>query len=222
MAILDEVIQSYDDELKRASLEFVDDVESLKEEGLSASELLLFLAALDVATYFTQDLNMNIAVNSYMNATTSLLDELPFFGSIQEEQLLALRNIQQSNILGVTSQVGESLRMSISQGVSNNLNRSQIEDLMRRNLGRDLPKIDTIITSSMGVYQQSVIGAMAEDLPGDTLWRYDGPRDNKNRPLCREYLSKQPLTQEQITSIDANGYYDRGGYNCRHLWLPMD
>ena len=222
MAILDEVIQSYDDELERASREFVDDVENLKEEGLSASELLLFLAALDVATYFTQDLNMNIAVNSYMNATTSLLDELPFFGSIQEEQLLALRNIQQSNILGVTSQVGESLRMSISQGVSNNLNRSQIEDLMRRNLGRDLPKIDTIITSSMGVYQQSVIGAMAEDLPGDTLWRYDGPRDNKNRPLCREYLSKQPLTQEQITSIDANGYYDRGGYNCRHLWLPMD
>jgi len=222
MAILDEVIKSYDDELERASREFVDDVENLKEEGLSASELLLFLAALDVATYFTQDLNMNVAVNSYMNATTSLLDELPFFGSIQEEQLLALRNIQQSNILGVTSQVGESLRMSISQGVSNNLNRSQIEDLMRRNLGRDLPKIDTIITSSMGVYQQSVIGAMAEDLPGDTLWRYDGPRDNKNRPLCREYLSKQPLTQEQITSIDENGYYDRGGYNCRHLWLPMD
>ena len=222
MAILDEVIKSYDDELERASREFVDDVENLKEEGLSASELLLFLAALDVATYFTQDLNMNVAVNSYMNATTSLLDELPFFGSIQEEQLLALRNIQQSNILGVTSQVGESLRMSISQGVSNNLNRSQIEGLMRRNLGRDLPKIDTIITSSMGVYQQSVIGAMAQDLPGDTLWRYDGPRDNKNRPLCREYLSKQPLTQEQITSIDANGYYDRGGYNCRHLWLPMD
>lgn len=222
MAILDEVIKSYDDELERASREFVDDVENLKEEGLIASELLLFLAALDVATYFTQDLNMNIAVNSYMNATTSLLDELPFFGSIQEEQLLALRNIQQSNILGVTNQVGESLRMSISQGVSNNLNRSQIEDLMRRNLGRDLPKIDTIITSSMGVYQQSVIGAMAQDLPGNTLWRYDGPRDNKNRPLCREYLSKQPLTQEQITSIDANGYYDRGGYNCRHLWLPMD
>lgn len=221
MAILDEVIKSYDDELERASREFVDDVENLKEEGLSASEVLLFVAALDVATYFTQDLNMNIAVNSYMNATTSLLDELPFFGSIQEEQLLALRNVQQSYILGVTNQVGESLRMSISQGVSNNLSRIQIEDLMRRNLGRDLPKIDTIITSSMGVYQQSVIGAMASDLPDDTLWQYDGPRDNKNRPLCREYLSKQPLTQEQITSIDANGYYDRGGYNCRHLWLPM-
>ena len=222
MAILDEVIKSYDDELERASREFVDDVENLKEEGLSASELLLFLAALDVATYFTQDLNMNVAVNSYMNATTSLLDELPFFGSIQEEQLLALRNIQQSNILGVTNQVGESLRMSISQGVSNNLNRIQIEDLMRRNLGRDLPRIDTIITSSIGVYQQSVIGAMAEDLPNNTLWQYDGPRDNKNRPLCREYLNKQPLTQEQITSIDANGYYDRGGYNCGHLWLPLD
>ncbi len=222
MAILDEVIKSYDDELERASREFVDDVDNLKEEGLSASELLLFLAALDVATYFTQDLNMNVAVNSYMNATTSLLDELPFFGSIQEEQLLALRNVQQSYILGVTNQVGESLRMSISQGVSNNLNRIQIEDLMRRNLGRDLPRIDTIITSSIGVYQQSVIGAMAEDLPGDTLWQYDGPRDNKNRPLCREYLNKQPLTQEQITDIDSNGYYDRGGYNCRHLWLPLD
>ena len=222
MAIVDDVIKSYDDELERSKREFVDDVENLQEEGLSAAEVLLFISALDVATYFTQDLGMNKAINNYMNATTNLLDELPFFGSIQEEQLLALRNVQQSHILGVTNQVGESLRMSIAQGISNNLNRVQLEDLMTRNLGRDMPRIDTVITSSLGVYQQSVIGAMAEDLPGDTRWIYDGPRDEKNRPLCREYLTKQPLTKEEITSIDPNGYYDRGGYNCRHLWLPSE
>jgi len=221
MAALDDVIQSYDEQLQRSQQEFINDVENLKSEGVDAKDILIFLAALDVATYFTQDLGMNQAVNSYMNATTSVLDELPFFGSVSEQQLLALRNVQQSHILGVTSQIGESLRMSIAQGISNNLNRAQIADLMGRNLGRDLPRVDTIITSSLGVYQQSVIGVMAEDLPSDTLWQYNGPRDDKNRPLCREYLNKSPLTKEEIEAIDQNGYYDRGGYNCRHLWLPI-
>ena len=222
MAALDDVIQSYDEQLEQSNKEFINDVEELRNEGISATEVLLFLAALDVASYFTQDLGMSNAINSYMGGTTSVLDELPFFGRMSEEHLLALQNVQRSNIIGVTNKIGESVRMSIAQGVSNKLNRNAIEDLIRRNLGRDMPRIDTVITSSLGVYQQSVIGAMAQDMPVDTLWQYSGPRDNKNRPLCREYLAKQPLTQEEITAIDANGYYDRGGYNCRHLWLPLD
>ena len=196
MAILDDVIKSYDEQLEQSSREFVNDVEELEKEGLSGTEILLFIAALDVATYFTQDLGMSAGINSYMGATTSLLDDLPFFGRISEEQLLALQNVQRSGIIGVTNNIGESIRMSIAQGVSNNLGRSGIEDLIRRNLGRDMPS--------------------------DTLWQYSGPRDNKNRSLCREYLDKQPLTKEEIETIDANGYYDRGGYNCRHLWLPVD
>tara|TARA_Y100001973_G_C5147876_1_gene306417 strand:+ start:30 stop:698 length:669 start_codon:yes stop_codon:yes gene_type:complete len=222
MAALDDIIKSYDEQLEQSNQEFISDVEELRNEGISATEVLLFLAALDVTSYFTQDLGMSNAINSYMGGTTSVLDELPFFGRMSEEHLLALQNIQRSNIVGVTNKIGESVRMSIAQGVSNNLDRNAIGDLIRRNLGRDMPRIDTIITSSIGVYQQSVIGAMAKDLPEDTLWRYDGPRDEKNRALCREYLNKQPLTQEQITSINPNGYYDRGGYNCRHLWLPVD
>ena len=221
MAALDDAIQSYDKQLEQSSNEFVSDVQELQNEGVSTTEILLFIAALDVGTYFMQDLGMSNAINSYMGATTTVLDELPFFGRISEEHLLALQNIQRSNIVGVTNKVGESIRMSIAQGVSNRLNRGAMEDLIRRNLVRDMPRIETVITSSIGVYQQSVIGAMAEDLPNDTLWQYDGPRDNKNRPLCIEYLSKQPLTQEEITSINANGFYDRGGYNCRHLWLPI-
>lgn len=222
MAALDDVIKSYDGQLEQSSREFVNDVEELEKEGLSAAEILLFLAALDVTTYFTKDLGMSAGINSYMGATTSLLDDLPFFGRISEEQLLALQNVQRSGIIGVTNNIGESIRMSIAQGVSNNLGRTGIEDLIRRNLGRDMPRIDTVITSSLGVYQQSVIGAMAQDMPTDMLWQYNGPRDNKNRELCRQYLDRSPLTKEEIETIDANGYYDRGGYNCRHLWLPLD
>ena len=222
MAVLDDTIDAYTQSIDKASDEFVKDAKELEDEGLTTEEILLFLAAIDVATYFVEDLGVSAGINAYMAATESLLGDLPFFGRISEEQLLALQNVQRSGIIGVTNNIGESIRMSIAQGVSNNLGRTGIEDLIRRNLGRDMPRIDTIITSSLGVYQQSVIGAMAQDMPSDTLWQYSGPRDNKNRPLCREYLDKQPLTKEEIETIDANGYYDRGGYNCRHLWLPVD
>ena len=222
MAVIDDAISDYLRSLGVAEDEFIKDVKQMEEDGLSGEEILAAIAALNVATYFIEDLGMATAINTQMGFTESLLDDLPFFGRISEEQLVALQNVQRSGIIGVTNNIGESIRMSIAQGVSNNLGRTGIEDLIRRNLGRDMPRIDTVITSSLGVYQQSVIGAMAQDMPVDTLWQYFGPRDNKNRPLCREYLDKQPLTKEEIETIDANGYYDRGGYNCRHLWLPVD
>ena len=121
----------------------------------------------------------------------------------------------------MTGTIGESVRMSISQGVANRLNEKDISALIRRNLGRDVPRIDTIITSTLGTYQQSVIATMSEDLPESTLYEYFGPRDNKNRPICRYFLLESPLSKSEIETAQAGAFLDRGGYNCRHLWKPM-
>ena len=222
MAVLDDAIKAYNDSIEQASSEFLSDTKQLEEEGLTTEEILLFLAAIDISTYFVQDLAASAGVGAYMIATERLLDDLPFFGATSETQLLALQNVQRSSIIRLTGTVGESIRMSISQGIANKLGTDDISDLIRRNLGRDVPRIDTIITSTLGTYQQSVIATMSEDLPNDTLYEYAGPRDEKNRPICRTFLSEEPLTRNRIEAEQKGAFLDRGGWNCRHLWIPIN
>ena len=221
MAILDDTIDAYNNAIDQASNEFIEDTKQLEDDGLSTEEILLFLAAIDVATYFVEDLGVSAGINAYMAATESLLDDLPFFGDTSEAKLLALQNVQRSNIVRLSGTIGESVRMSISQGIANRLNVDDISALIRRNLGRDVPIVDTIITSTLGTYQQSVIATMSDDLPDSTLYRYQGPRDDKNRDLCKTFLNDQPLTRTEIESEKSGAFLDRGGWNCRHLWVPV-
>ena len=216
MPPIDDALEAYLASLDTANDQFLNDIEALEEEGLSPVEILAFLAALDIAAYFIEDLGMSTGINAYMVATGSILDGLPFFGAATEAELVALQAIQQASITQLTTNVGQSVRMSISQGIANGLGISDIADLVRR----DIPRVDTVIATTLGKYQQSIIGIMASDLPADTQWAYIGPRDELNRPLCREFLDESPLTYQQIESKNAGSFLDRGGYNCRHQWLP--
>ena len=62
------------------------------------------------------------------------------------------------------------------------------------------------------------------------LYKYQGPRDSKNRSFCRELLTKDLLFRvEDINAMSLQGEnsefssYDifayKGSYNCRHSWV---
>ena len=62
------------------------------------------------------------------------------------------------------------------------------------------------------------------------LYKYEGPRDSKNRTFCREVLNKNLLFRvEDINNMSLQGEnsefstYDifayKGSYNCRHTWV---
>lgn len=80
MAVLDDASSSYLKSLEVAEDEFIQDVKQMEEDGLSGDEILAALAALNVATYFIEDLGMAAAINTQMDFTESLLDDLPFLG----------------------------------------------------------------------------------------------------------------------------------------------
>ena len=92
MARIEDAIGAYQASLDQVQEEFVNDVKQMEEEGLSTTEILGILAAIDVTTYIIEDLGANAAINAYMGATGNILDDLPFFGSITETQLVALED----------------------------------------------------------------------------------------------------------------------------------
>ncbi len=219
MAVIDDAISSYLKSLGIAEDEFIQDVKQMEEDGLTGEEILAALAALNVATYFIEDLGMAAAINTQMGFTETLLDDLPFFGSVTERQLVALQNVQRSSVLKYTEHLGELVRQEVITGTQLGLSADDIKDRLVRSI--NVNRVDNVIETAMTNYQQQVIFAMAEELPQDQRYTYSGPLDNKTRPLCREIIAAQPLTRQQIESIFPGSFVDRGGYNCRHLWLPL-
>jgi len=72
-------------------------------------------------------------------------------------------------------------------------------------------------------------GSVADFGSYKVLYKYEGPRDSKNRDFCARMLSKNLLfRKEDINELsvkaenDEFGFYDifkwRGSYNCRHVW----
>ena len=217
---IDEALEAYLASLDSAQQEFLNDVEELQEEGLTTEEVLLFIAASDLTTYFVEDLGLSAGVNAYMGATEAILSDLPFFGATSEAQLMALQNVQRTMISNLSRNVASSLQTAMAQGIDNNLGRDDISDLMSNIVKGN--RADATITTMLSTYEQSVIATMAEGLPENTLWNYVGPQDKKNRPVCREFLTKQPLTKKQIRAIKSDGFEFRGGWRCRHQWWPID
>lgn len=72
-------------------------------------------------------------------------------------------------------------------------------------------------------------GSVADFGSYKVLYKYEGPKDSRNRDFCSRMLSKNLLfRKEDINELsvkaenDEFGFYDifkwRGSYNCRHVW----
>ena len=118
MAAIEDAIAAYQASLDQVQEEFVNDVKEMEEEGLSATEILGILAAIDITTYIIEDLGASTGIGAYMAATSNILDDLPFFGSVTEAQLVALEATQRSTIVQYTANLGQTMRNEILLGTS--------------------------------------------------------------------------------------------------------
>ena len=219
---IDQAVESYEQSIEDAINQFVKDTQELEDDGLSTEEILAIIAAIDITSYFIEELQFAAAQNAYMAATETILADLPFFGVATEQQLLALQNIQRFNIEGLTRHVTANMQASMAQGIASKLDRGPMAELMRSNIKTTIPRVENIIGTQLGNYRRAVIMQMAVDLPESALYDYIGPRDEKNRPVCRQFLDSSPLTEQEIRSVKADAMETGGGINCRHFWYPID
>jgi len=222
MPTIDQAVNSYENSLDVAINGFQQDVDELEEEGLSTTEILGVIAAIDFTSYFIDELRFSTAINSFMATTEDILDDLPFFGRASEIQLVALQNLQRQGIEGVTRQVTNAMQNSMVSGLSSGLRGEALKDVMRTSVRSNVPRMENIIGTLLGDYRRSVIAVMALDEPEDTLYEYIGPDDEKTRPICRTFLASDPLTIDEIRQIKADGFEHGGGVNCRHYFKPIN
>ena len=222
MPTIDQAVSSYENSIEDAINGFQQDVEELEEEGLSTIEILGIIAAIDFTSYFVENLRFSTAINSFMATTEDILVDLPSFGRTTEIQLVALQTLQRQGIQGVTRQVSNVMQNAMVAGIHNGLKGDALKNVMRTAVRTNIPRVENVVGTMLGDYRRSVMGAMAMDLPENTEYEYVGPDDERTRPICRTYLSSDPLTIDEIRQVKADGFEHGGGVNCRHYWSPID
>ena len=185
-------------------------------------EIMVALGVLSIADYFIEDLGMNVAINKYMASVDSLLDDLFMFGRITESQLQALRLAQERAMTAYITELGEQLRVTILQGVANNLPPEKMRDLVKRGADFQPSAVDKVVGDGLVTFNRSVVAVMiVGSPPGRKLW-YLGPLDSKTRPICRKMIAAGELTASQVSSQFPGALSDGGGINCRHIWTGVD
>ena len=219
---IDQAVEAYELQIEQVTEEFVQDIQELEDEGLSTEEILALIAAIDFATYFVEELGFIAGHNAYMAATEDILSNLPFFGATTEQQLLALQNIQRFSIESLSMNIAANMKSSMAQGISSGLGRSEMSALIKSNIKSTIPRIDNVIGTQLSNYERSIIMQMSADLPENQLYDYIGPRDDKNRPVCRQFLDSSPLTKSEIRAVKSDAMETGGGINCRHKFMPIN
>ena len=93
----------------------------------------------------------------------------------------------------------------------------------------DKSQYNSIISEAFSLVSDPKKGSVADFGNFRVLYKYVGPRDNKNRDFCSRVLSANLLfRKEDINELSVKneneefGFYDifkwRGSYNCRHNW----
>ena len=219
---IDQAVEEYELQIEQVTEQFVQDIQELEDEGLSTEEILVIIAAIDFASYFVEELGFIAGHNAYMAATEDILSNLPFFGATTEQQLLALQNIQRFSIESLSMNIAANMKSSMAQGISSGLGRSEMSALIKSNIKSTIPRIDNVIGTQLSNYERSIIMQMSADLPENQLYDYIGPRDDKNRPVCRQFLDSSPLTKSEIRAVKSDAMETGGGINCRHKFMPIN
>ena len=82
------------------------------------------------------------------------------------------------------------------------------------------------------VWDRAVLDRVADLQPEPPVWVYSGPADKKNRPFCRVIVrAPRAYTREAIERLNEHPDLDSyvppnvfmlcGGFNCRHVFLPI-
>lgn len=135
-------------------------------------------------------------------------------------------NGQAADVVRVFGQAQREMREAVARGVLSGGSLTDVVLDVQRALDTTYSKAQSAVDSAiMAVGRRAVMSeaAIVEEEGGVPLvYVYVGPRDQKNRPFCRQWVGKavtKPSALDNGQGLDVEDYC--GGYHCRHSWAPM-
>ena len=220
-----ETIASQTDALQQ---EMVRDLLKLSKDTRfkSIDEFLLAIDQLDLEQIVR--LKAQNIINGYTAAHTQILTDMTLFADVTENTLRALTNFSTSSFADGLGKMSGVIKTEIVKGVLGEASERGIFQAIQQQAGLSNAQMRTLVTTGLNDYSASVGKIMIDESPENEKFRYVGAIDEKTRPFCLRVWEAGTLTKKEIKERfprnDQNGdtFISRGGYNCRHQWMPVE
>jgi hypothetical protein len=104
---------------------------------------------------------------------------------------------------------------------------AEVREAVTREIESLLPKVTQRSVDAQTMTDRVILEGM-----GAPFYAYVGPVDSKNRPFCANIAPRKAVyTPRGVESLNRHPLLAKyvppnvavlcGGYNCRHLWMPM-
>jgi hypothetical protein len=138
----------------------------------------------------------------------------------------ALRRIQDT-IRRETTMLQERVRLRVDEARLSGASEQEARDAAAREIEAQLPRL-----TQRGVDAQTMTDRVILEGMGAPFYLYEGPADSKNRKFCADIVRRRAVfTPKGVEALNAHPLLHSyvppnvavlcGGYNCRHLWMPM-
>tara|TARA_R100000773_G_scaffold14845_1_gene13559 strand:+ start:3996 stop:4703 length:708 start_codon:yes stop_codon:yes gene_type:complete len=162
-------------------------------------------------------------LTGYTAAHTQILGDMTLFGEITEETLQAVTNFSTSSFAESIGNMSGVLKNEIIKGVIGESAEAGILQAIQQQAGLSNRQMRTLVTTGLNDYSASVGKIMIDTSPVATKFRYVGAQDDRTRPVCRRLYEAGEMTRDEIKrEFGADVFVNRGGYNCRHQWFPVE
>ena len=142
--------------------------------------------------------------------------------NISEENLRCFLEVQSATFFScIDNEIAESVWTETIKGILVNKSRREIRlSVIENGMSRD--QMEVLINTSLSTFSRSISIAMQNQMPKESKLVFEGPLDEKTRPICIEMMSAGPLTVSQIDVRFMGSRIDGGGFNCRHRWISQE
>ena len=192
----------------------------------SIDEFLLAIDQLDLEQIVR--LKAQNIINGYTAAHTQILTDMTLFADVTENTLRALTNFSTSSFADSLGKMSGVIKTEIVKGVLGEASERGIFQAIQQQAGLSNAQMRTLVTTGLNDYSASVGKIMMDESTENEKFRYVGAIDEKTRPFCLRVWEAGTLTKKEIKERfprnDQNGdtFISRGGYNCRHQWMPVE
>lgn len=196
-----------------------DNVFQLIEAGRNKEEIILILSRTDFKKTILSNPEFSRSLNNLDGLYVKALKDIEQFADITPSTLKALAQVNKATFINkLADDIAFAVKGNLTSGILGGLEKDAIISSITADLRPD--QVETLVTTALSTYTASVNVLMADKLPKNTAYIYRGPIDKKTRDVCLRFAASGELTRKEIEDILPGAFLDRGGYNCRHQWVP--
>jgi len=141
------------------------------------------------------------------------------------QELDQIVNGQIGDVVAVFRAANEDIRQAVARGITTGGSLADIVSEVAVKLDTSVKRAQFAVDAAVMAAGRRAVVSIALDVEegeGERMvFVYVGPRDQKNRPFCRQWVGKAVVDPRRLDNGQKLPVEDYcGGYNCRHSWAP--